>query len=362
MMLKYRQSYPVLNHTIYANTAAYGLLGEELLEWRQNHDLDYLIGGSSMKNDSLGLISGARVMVGKFFSCKKDLVALVPNFSLGLNMLLEGLDSKEHILLLENDYPSVNWPFESRGFKISYAKIDEKLEENIIDKVKTNAISVLALSLVQWINGIRVNLDFLKTLKEEFPQLLIIADGTQFCGAFDIDFQNSGIDVLGASGYKWLLAGTGNGFMLFKDLAKSRFRIKTIGFNSANAVLAAKNTIPFNKYFEPGHLDSLNFGSLKHALELLNDIGMKEITVHNENLSARAIKGFSELGLLNSEVLHRQQHSTIFNIIGNDLLFNHLMEANVVCSRRGNGIRISFHYYNTLEDIDSILEIIRKKM
>ncbi len=174
---------------------------------------------------------------------------------------------REHILLLENDYPSVNWPFESRGFQISYAKIDEKLEQNILEKVRTNSITVLALSLVQWINGIRVDLDFLKSLKEEFPQLLIIADGTQFCGAFEIDFENSGIDVLGASGYKWLLAGTGNGFMLFKDLAKRRFTIKTTGFNSANAVLTAKNTIPFNKHFEPGHLDSLNFGSLKCALE-----------------------------------------------------------------------------------------------
>ncbi len=87
MMLNNRKSYPVLNHCIYVNTAAYGLLSDELLEWRQNHDLDYLIGGSSMKIESLGLISEAREMVGEFFNCKKDLVALVPNFSLGLNML-----------------------------------------------------------------------------------------------------------------------------------------------------------------------------------------------------------------------------------------------------------------------------------
>ncbi|MGB5783284.1 MAG: aminotransferase class V-fold PLP-dependent enzyme [Eudoraea sp.] len=359
-MLNNRKSYPVLNHCIYANTAAYGLLGEELLEWRQNHDLDYLIGGSSMKIESLGLISEARDMVGTFFKCKSDLVALVPNFSLGLNMLLEGLDSREHILLLENDYPSVNWPFESRGFQISYAKIDEKLEQNILEKIRTNYIKILYLSLVQWINGIRVDLDFLKSLKEEFPQLMIIADGTQFCGAFEIDFENSGIDVLGASGYKWLLAGTGNGFMLFKDLAKVRFTIKTTGFNSANAVLTAKNTIPFNKQFEPGHLDSLNFGSLKCALGVLNDIGMKEITAHNENLSKKACKGFSELGLLNKDIIHRNLHSTIFNIKGNNALFNHLMEENIVCSRRGEGIRLSFHHYNTVEDIDSILEILRK--
>ncbi len=362
MILNNRKSYPVLNHCIYANTAAYGLLSDELLEWRQNHDLDYLIGGSSMKIESLGLISEARQMVGKFFKCRRDLVALLPNFSLGLNILLEGLDNGEHILLLENDYPSVNWPFESRGFEISYAKIDEKLEKNILEKVRTNAITVLALSLVQWINGIRVDLDFLKSLKNEFPQLLIIADGTQFCGAFAMDFENSGIDVLGASGYKWLLAGTGNGFMLFKDSAKRRFKIKTTGFNSASAVLTAKNTIPFNKNFEPGHLDSLNFGSLKCALGILNDIGMKEISAHNENLSKKASKGFDELGVINKDVSQRNQHSTIFNIKGSNVLFNHLMEENVVCSRRGEGIRLSFHYYNTDEDIDSILEIIKKML
>jgi cysteine desulfurase/selenocysteine lyase len=362
MILNNRKSYPVLNHCIYANTAAYGLLSDELLEWRQNHDLDYLIGGSSMKIESLGLISEARQMVGKFFKCRKDLVALLPNFSLGLNILLEGLDNGEHILPLENDYPSVNWPFESRGFEISYAKIDEKLEQKILEKVRSNSITVLALSLVQWVNGIRIDLDFLKALKDEFPQLLIIVDGTQFCGAFEIDFENSGIDVLGASGYKWLLAGTGNGFLLFKDLAKRRFTIKTTGFNSANTVLTAKNTIPFNKHFEPGHLDSLNFGSLKCALGILNDIGMKEITAYNEILSKKAGQGFEELGLLNKDVIRRNQHSAIFNIKGNNVLFNHLMEENVVCSRRGEGIRLSFHYYNTVEDINFILEIIRKMM
>jgi len=357
-----RKSYPVLSHSIYANTATYGLLGDGILEWRQNHDLDYLVGGSSMKIESLSVISETRQMVGKFFKCSKDLVALVPNFSIGLNMLLEGMDDKEQILLLENDYPSVNWPFESRGFQISYAKIDEQLEQNILEKVRANSITVLALSLVQWINGIRVNLDFLKSLKKEFPQLLIIADGTQFCGAFEFDFENSGIDVLGASGYKWLLAGTGNGFMLFKDLAKSRFTLKTTGFNAANADLNRQKPIAFNKHFEPGHLDSLSFGSLKCALEILKGIGMKEIMDHNQMLSNKAMSGFNELGLLNKNVAQRKEHSTIFNIKGDDALFNHLKGENVVCSRRGEGIRLSFHFYNTLKEIDFILQIVRKMM
>ncbi len=42
-MQNLRKKFPVLKQCIYANTPATGLLYEDLLEWRQEHDLDYLI-------------------------------------------------------------------------------------------------------------------------------------------------------------------------------------------------------------------------------------------------------------------------------------------------------------------------------
>ena len=81
-------------------------------------------------------------------------------------------------------------------------------------------------------------------------------------------FEDSGLDVLGASSYKWLLAGYGNGFMLFKDRVKEFSKVETIGFNAANTNPELKNSIRFAKHFEPGHLDTLNFGTLKHSLGL----------------------------------------------------------------------------------------------
>ena len=39
----------------------------------------------------------------------------------------------------------------------------------------------------------------------------MIGDGTQFLGAHAFHFNTSPFDVLAASGYKWLLAGFGNG-------------------------------------------------------------------------------------------------------------------------------------------------------
>ena len=359
-MQKIIKEFPVLSQYLYVNTASSGLLYDRLLEWRQEHDLDLLIGGSSMRMKSLGLITETRKTVGTFFGCKQENVALVPNFSLGLNMLLEGLDKKHKVLLLENDYPSVNWPFESRGFPISYVKINKDLEQNILENIEANAISVLALSLVQWQNGIQIDLDFLKTLKEKHPNVIIIADGTQFCGTANFNFGESGIDILGASGYKWLLAGYGNGFWLFKDGIKDRFSIKTIGFNAANADFGAKDSIRFSKHFEPGHLDTLNFGSLGFSLNFLAHIGMERIGEHNKRLSEKAKKEFTDLGLLEDTVVQRKGHSTIFNIKGDDKLFRHLLDKGVICSQRGHGIRLSFHFYNTEKDLDAIVKILKQ--
>ena len=359
-MDKIRSQFPVLRQYTYVNTPVFGPLYDDLLDWRQEHDLDFIMKASGMRTASLQIISDCRTAVADYFSCERENVALVNNFSTGLNMLLEGLDKRQRVLLLENDYPSVAWPFESRGFPVSHAKIDENLEKNIRTAVQKESIDILALSIVQWQNGIKIDLDFLRELKNEHPNLLIIADGTQFCGTTNFDFDASGIDVMGASAYKWLLSGYGNGFMLFKDSVKDRCELRSIGFNAANGMLEKKDSIRFAKLFEPGHLACMNFGSLKFSLYFLSKIGKNTIEVQNKKLSLKAKKEFSELGLLQDAVVNRKEHSTIFNVKGDDQLFRHLTESDVICAQRGDGIRLGFHFYNTEKEIDAIVEIIKK--
>ncbi|WP_209404005.1 aminotransferase class V-fold PLP-dependent enzyme [Pseudozobellia sp. WGM2] len=354
-----RKHFPVLSQYLYANTASTGLLSEQLMTWRQEHDLDYLIGGSLMKIKSVQeLLPQVRATVAKFFKCAEDNTALVQNFSLGLNMMLEGLEENQNVLLVENDYPSVNWPFECRKHHISYAALDENLEQNIYEKLKTDNISILALSLVQWATGIKIDFNFLRDIKKEYPELIIIADGTQFCGTVDFNFEESPIDILGSSAYKWLLSGYGNGFMLFKNEVKDRFNLNTVGFNASNHNLQSRDNIPFNKHFEPGHLDTLNFGSLKFSLEYLEGLGMAEIENHLQHLSKKAKKAFTDLHLLDKATVERNDHSTIFNIKGDDALYQKLTEQGVLCSQRGAGIRFSFHFYNTEAEIDKLVKIL----
>ena len=358
-MQNLRKKFPVLNQCVYANTASAGLLSEDLMEWRQGHDLDYLIGGSEMKMKGFAHMPEIKKTVGKFFNCKPENVALVPNFSLGFNLLLEGLPKDKKVLLVNKDYPSVNWPFETRNFKRDYVDADEHMEESIHAKVKKGDVDILALSLVQWVDGVRIDFDFLKGLKKEFPNLMILADGTQYCGTEPFDFKDSGIDILGTSAYKWMLAGYGNGFFLVKDQVMDQFDLKGIGNGSVDNDASKRNSITFCKFLEPGHLDSLNFGSLEFAVNFLDEIGMEDIQAQLQKLSKKAMSVFSELDLLQPTITKRKRHSTIFNIKGDEKLFNKLTEENVVASARGGGIRLSFHLYNTEDEIEAIAKILR---
>ncbi len=360
-MEELKRQFPVLKDCIYANTPVFGPLYTNLYTWRQERDANFLSMASGMRNKTLETISEARTAVADYFDCKREDVGLLSNFSTGLNMLLEGLDKSEKVLLLENDYPSVDWPFASRGFQVSYASIDANLETNIREVVKKENITILALSVVQWQNGIKIDLEFLTKLKEEFPNLVIIADGTQFLGMTNFSFQNSAFDAIGASAYKWLLAGYGSGFMLFKNTIKERCALKTTGFNAANATPDKRNNIRFARRFEPGHLACSTFGSLKFSLDFLSAIGKDKIEQQNKRLSDKAKKEFSALGLLQASVVNRKEHSTIFNIKGNDALFQKLTENKVICAQRGAGIRLGFHFYNTEAEIDAIVEILKKK-
>ena len=82
-----RKKFPVLNQCIYANTASAGLLNEDLMEWRQGHDLDYLIGGSETKNKGFAHMPEIKKTVGHFFNCNAEHVALLSKFAFGLPLI-----------------------------------------------------------------------------------------------------------------------------------------------------------------------------------------------------------------------------------------------------------------------------------
>jgi len=357
-MIELNKEFPVLNSYTYLNTASCGLISKSLVKWRHEHDQNLLKGGSVFRDTHKPFIESIRESVANYFNAGKNETALVPNFSFGLNTLLGGIDRSKKVLLLEGDYPSINWAVENRDFEVCYATIDENLEQNIEEAIATYRPDIFAFSLVQYISGIKIDMDFIKRLKAYHPGLLLVADGTQFLGTSNFSFADSGLDVLGVSAYKWILAGYGNGFFMIKEEAQPKILPKTIGFNSADATYGNRDEISFIKLFEPGHQDTLNYGSIQQSLQMLEKIGKEQIEIKLNSLVSKAKSRFADLGLLEDKIVKRNIHSSIFNIKGDHDLFQKLSANNIICSKRGHGIRVSFHFYNSEEDLDKLIEVI----
>jgi len=354
-----RKHFPALESCTYLNTASNGVIPKPVVEWRRQHDLDLMNHASVFRDKHKVHIEQIRKTVADFFNAATNETALVPNLSFGINTTLEGLPKGQKILLLKNDYPSVNWPVETRDFDVCYAEIDENLEQNIEETVAKHRPDIFMFSIVQWLNGIKIDFEFLKQLKSYHPNLLLIADGTQYLGTENFSFTENAIDVLGTSAYKWLTAGYGNGFIMVKEAARERIFPKTIGFNSAERFESLATETAFMKHFEPGHQDTLNYGSLEQAILFQKKIGKENLYQKIASLSAKAKACFTDMNLLRNDTLLRKKHSSIYNLKGDKALFQKLQENKIVCSPRGGGIRVSFHYYNTDEELERLIEILK---
>ena len=336
-------NFPALKNKIYFDSARSGLMYNELLNWRKKHENDFLNNGSQFRLNHEELLNETRLEINKFFDSPKSKTFLIQNFSIGLSKLLNNLKSDKSVLIIKDDYSSIIDQVKCSGLPHFFVNNTIDLESQILNEIKRNLPDVFIFSIVQHIDGTMIDLDFIKKIKNEFPNLLIVADGTQFCGTKFFDFKNSNIDILISSGYKWLLGGYGNGFISINS---------SYSFNHFKMKIKSND---LSKIFEPGHLDTLSFGSLLFSLKKISSYGIKNIERDIDRLSEHAKSSFKNKNLINFKVLEREKHSNIYNIKGDEKFYNHLIQNKIICSKRGNGIRFSFNFYNTINEIDTLI-------
>lgn len=355
-----RSEFPGLEGGVYANTPACGLISKTLVEWRREQDQVFLKGGAQVFMKQQAILSETRKSLRRYLGVQNErALALVPNFSWGFNAFLEGLPKEQTVLCLEGEYPSLLWPFQERGYKIRTVAKSLLVEEELTEILKKERIDILAISLVQWLDGFQINMQWLKQIKRLHPGLLIIADGTQYCGIEAFDFDTSGIDVLGASGYKWLLGGYGNGFFCFNDRTLTNTKLSQLGFGSVRGDADKRAGIGLAECLEPGHQDALALGSLGRSVEQLMDWGLETIVEQNQKLHQAVLTHIGAKGLLDELDFNRSQHGMIYSIAYSEERWRRLNEgAKVHCALRSGRIRLGFHFYNVVEEVEQIASLL----
>ncbi len=358
-MKKLRKEFPVLQQYTYLNTASSGLLYEGLTQYRQAHDQEFLAGGSIFRTQQQTYLQSVKTRIKNFLKAPTATVALTPNVSTGFNHLMSGLDTRQKVLLLDSEYPSVTIAATSKPFEVCYATVSDTLEENILQAIQQHQPDIFMCSLVQYTDGMAIDVSLFREIKDRYPHLMIIVDGTQYCGTAAFNFDTSGIDILGASGYKWLLGGYGNGFLLFADDMLAATTPKTFTDSVQHSDYESSYTDPIARY-ECGHLDTLNFGSLGFSIDMLSTIGIEQIEAHIHDLTTHAKEELTKMQLLSKTVIARTKHSPIFNIRGDEQLYQQLMANDIISSLKGDGVRISLHGYNTHEELSKLFATLHR--
>ena len=118
------------------------------------------------------------------------------------------------------------------------------------------------------------------------------------------------------------------------------------------------DSILLEKIFD-GHSDLLAIESLNYSINTLKKKDFKFLINKKNETTSILKKSLKELNLLDDFSLFRENHSSIFNIKLNQKQFKFLINNNVRCVKRGSGVRVSVHFYNSIEDIKSCISLLK---
>jgi len=342
--MTFHNDFPALKSSTYFNTAYVGLMSQKLFDFRSNFEKNYLLNADQYKIGAYDRLDKTHTRIARFINSQKEQTFFVSNFSVGIRFVLDSLNKGSNVLYLKDDYPSLVDAVEERDFNHFSLIIEEYIEEKIEHALSQNFFNVLIISIVQFTHGLKIDFDFLAYLKEKYPKLLIIGDATQHIGTDLFDFNSSPFDAIVCSGYKWLLAGFGNGFIALSDQFFEETRLSREDFRQ--------------KVFS-GHFNILGAASLVYALDYLEAHDFEKLVKKNKVLSQKLRKELLKIGWI-SEYHKRKPQSSIVSISTEEAVLKQLEDQGVRVSYRGKYLRFSMHFYNSNEEIEKLTGLIRQ--
>jgi len=339
-----RNHFPILESCLYFNTAYTAPLSSSLLAWRSRDDISFLEEGDAYKTTTEKKhFEAAEATLAQFTGADKETTFVTANFSTAFQNFLIHLPRDFRFLVLEDEYPSLTGIVDDLGFVSKKLPVSATVEETVWEELQNNSYAVLTLSAIQYTSGLYFDFKFLSKIKKAFPSIIILIDGTQFLGAELFSLRDSPVDAIFGSTYKWLLAGYGTGYAILKPSLLSRLNIP-------HQKLVAT--------YDRGQLSVLSVGSLSFSLKQIMAAGFPQLIQQKKQLSQMMFEALKKRGLLADEIAQRSLHSSIYNLQVNDVVYQALLANNVRCIRRGSGVRIAVHYYNTKNDVTALLSII----
>ena len=366
-----REQFPVTKNKVFLNHAAESPLPKPVADAVHKYVEEF----SNFGESSIELEDRGKSLFAKLINAKPEELAIVENTSMGLNIAANLLryPPGSKIVTTDMEYPSVVYPWlrKSLPVKVHYVKnVNGKiLLEDVEKAVDDNTVAVV-VSHVEYFNGFRNDLGAISEIAHEHGAYVIV-DAIQSAGAVKIDVKKDDVDFLTCACYKWLLGPPGAGYLYVKRELVEKFEPPLVGWLSVKPEVF--ETIDFwdiwslklsetASRFEVGTPSFISIAGIIQALKMFLDFGMENIERRILKLTDYLIETVKDLGLKLQTPEEKQYRSGIvnFKISNPKELAEKLNGKNIVVSARSHGIRVSPHFYNIEEEIDTLMEEVKR--
>ncbi|MGZ4957862.1 MAG: aminotransferase class V-fold PLP-dependent enzyme [Methylomonas sp.] len=300
-----------------------------------------------------------------------DDIALVKNTSEALSFVAYGLpwQPDDNIVSSNEEFPSNRLPWQSladQGVEFRQANLcSAATPEDALFALVDSRTRLVTISSIQFASGLRMDLERIGDFCNR-RGILFCIDAIQSLGAVQFDVQAYQADFVMADGHKWMFGPEGLGVFYSSPEARERLKLTQYGWHMMKDTHNYENlpweVHPTARRFECGSPNMLTIHAFSASLSLLLETGMatvEALVIERSDYLKHAIAEHGRLELLSRPGLLKSGIVTCKHLsMDNETLYRQLQQNGVVCALRGGGIRFSPHFYNTLEEIDRVLEML----
>lgn len=305
--------------------------------------------------------------------------------TMSINMVVFGFMKKhlhkgDEVLLTKSEHASNVLPWirlsEEIGIVIKYMDLDDdySLSVDSVKKSITDNTKVISIAHVTNVIGDVRDIESIGKICKE-NNIYFCVDGAQSVPHMKVDFINSNIDFLSFSGHK-MCGPTGVGVLVGKSNLLEKMDTLFYG-GGMNQFFEEDGSYELKEVpvkFEAGTPPIAEVIGLREAILYLESIGLDKIHEHEMMLKRKLV---SELEKIDNIILYNKNSDSgilSFNIDGvfaqdSSIYLNHYniyVRAGNHCAKLlkdvmgvKNTVRVSMYLYNSLEDVEKLVEVLK---
>jgi cysteine desulfurase/selenocysteine lyase len=377
---RFRDDFPIIKKYVYLANAAISPIPIPVYNKVLTFYQQLLNNGGTLWDEWVTKLEETRDLYAKFIGANsREEIAFTHSTSEGMNIIAHMLSDKGIVISNELEFPSSNLPWLNRNtndIKFVCARDGNKILiediEKMIDQDNGRTKKTVVTSHVQYSTGFRQDLEDLGKLTKQ-KGLYFVVNATQSLGVLYFNVKDFGIDFMASNGHKWILSSFGIGAIYVKKKYFRNLKFKPPFFSQSgqksrenfnnNTKLDVSNTAT---RFELGTPHFPNIIALNAAIKYISKIGINQIERRILKITDYLIDRLQNLNLeILSPIEEKKYRSGIIVFKPKerkplDVVIELKKKKKIIVSARGNGIRVSPHFYNNEEDIDKLVTALKR--